>query len=162
MSMSCWWNVPLAASGTVVRSLAKLRSSGKCWHSDLARMWRNVDFPSTVFVVLSLKGQKRTNLKFRKGPIIRMKHDYMKPSEELNTYLSEKVDFKSSCPSWFRLTIVQIIPHRQHKLWAETICCEMTWHECCKPGLATGQKLLGQLWELTMLYVILLTVGTVV
>lgn len=45
--------LPLAASGTVISSPAKLSSSGKCWHSDLARIWRKVDFPSTVFVVLS-------------------------------------------------------------------------------------------------------------
>lgn len=45
--------VPLAARGTVVRSLETLSSSGKCWHSDLARMCRKVDFPSAVFVVLS-------------------------------------------------------------------------------------------------------------
>lgn len=45
--------LPLAASGTVVRSLEKLSSSGKCWHRDFARMCRKVDFPSTVFVVLN-------------------------------------------------------------------------------------------------------------
>lgn len=45
--------LPLAASGTVGRSLAKPRSSGKCWLSDLARMCRKVDFPSTVLVVFS-------------------------------------------------------------------------------------------------------------
>lgn len=45
--------VPLAARGTVVRSLEKLSSSGKCWHRDFPRMCRKVDFPSTVFVVLS-------------------------------------------------------------------------------------------------------------
>lgn len=45
----------MAARATVVRSLEKLSSSGKCWHRDLARMWRKVDFPSTVLVVLSCK-----------------------------------------------------------------------------------------------------------
>lgn len=51
--------IPLAARGTVVRSLEKLSSSGKCWHRDLARMWRKVDFPSTVLVVLSCKIERK-------------------------------------------------------------------------------------------------------
>lgn len=54
--------LPLAASGTVVRPLEKSRSSGKCWPNDLARMCRNVDFPSTVFVVLSYKRVKHSTL----------------------------------------------------------------------------------------------------
>ena len=57
MSLGVCVTVPLAASGTVVRSLAKLSNSGKCWHSDLARMCRKVDFPSTVLVVLSFKAE---------------------------------------------------------------------------------------------------------
>lgn len=48
--------LPLAARGTVGRSWAKPRSSGKCWLSDLARMCRKVDFPSTVLVEFSCKG----------------------------------------------------------------------------------------------------------
>lgn len=50
--------VPLAARGTVAKSLEKLSNSGKCWHRDLARMCRKVDFPSTVFVVLSWTRRK--------------------------------------------------------------------------------------------------------
>lgn len=46
-------SLPFAARETVVRSLEKSNTSGKCWHNDLTRMCRNVDFPSTVFVVLS-------------------------------------------------------------------------------------------------------------
>lgn len=46
---------PLAASGTVVSSLAKSSTSGKCWHNDLAKICRKVDFPSTVLVVPSYK-----------------------------------------------------------------------------------------------------------
>lgn len=50
-------NLPLAARGTVGRSWTKPRSSGKCWLSDLARMCRKVDFPSTVLVEFSCKGR---------------------------------------------------------------------------------------------------------
>lgn len=50
--------LPLAACGTVGRSLAKPRSSGKCWLSDLARMCKKVDFPSTVLVVFNCKEAK--------------------------------------------------------------------------------------------------------
>lgn len=62
----CCLTVPLAARGTVVRSLAKFNSSGKCWHSDLARMWRKVDLPSTVLVVLSCKKECEIEFGIRK------------------------------------------------------------------------------------------------
>lgn len=59
--------LPLAASGTVGRSLAKPRSSGKCWLSDLARMCRKVDFPSTVLVVFSCSKAKQVRRSLCRG-----------------------------------------------------------------------------------------------
>lgn len=122
---------PLAACGTISSSFLKSRTSGKCWHNDFTRICRNVDFPSTVLVVLSFN-QKNVGLQLHnvknKGYIHIKKRNFTQINDESHelickgciqsnqAYFSEKIYLKSSRFIGLGLAVIQIIPHSQHKL----------------------------------------------
>lgn len=132
------------------RSLAKPKSSGKCWLRDLARMCRKVDFPSTVLVVFSCskakKGRRPYAEQVWEAPSISgcteaplslhccwqccLLHEEKKA---LCSYLCEEVDFEACCFAGLGLPIVQVVSHGQHKLQRETTVTEQ--HRQCPSPL---------------------------